>query len=344
MLVVSCLRGLLCDFFALLKKRKANHANNRHQHVTVSVNFINMRDNKPIENEAVDYIKNRLAKCNINFAEPNFDKKGSDLLALKKVDEYTYKFLTIQAKGRTIFEKASSVVIPVEYIQEDFVVFIYIKTESKTDDYLYCFFYEELSKWIVKNEKAILSIPPDFKDVQYFTENEWRDSVIKNIETKLHNTNSEINQTLRFDSEYSTLESLLELWRTYHIPIHTNIIKSIYEDFDLSRILIRHQAFILYSYLKQSFNDEINFGFDHLFWDFKMSANRFSKLEVTLYEYIPTCMDWFITYRKSSVGEIVDPESEDIIGFYFALGDNEEEVQVAVYNNDEVDIAHIFYK
>lgn len=303
-----------------------------------------MRDNKPIENEAVDYIKNRLAKCNINFAEPNFDKKGSDLFALKKLDEYTYKFLTIQAKGRTVFEKPSSVVIPVEYIQEDFVVFIYLKTESKTDDYLYCFFYEELSTWNVKNDKATLSIPTNFKDIQYFIENEWSDSKIKSFENKLDNTNSEINQTLRFDSEYSTLESLLELWRTYKIPIHTSIIKNIYEDFDLNRILIRHEAFVVYSYLKQSFNDEIDFGFDHLFWDFKMNANRFSEMKVTLYEHIPTCMDWFITYRKSWVGEIVDPNSEEIIGFYFELGDNGEKVQVAVYNNDDVDIAYIFYK
>jgi hypothetical protein len=42
-----------------------------------------MRDNKPIEIQAENYLKSQLSKFDFNYQEPSYDKNGSDLTIIE---------------------------------------------------------------------------------------------------------------------------------------------------------------------------------------------------------------------------------------------------------------------
>ena len=42
-----------------------------------------MRDNKPIEKQAENYLKSQLSKFDFNYQEPSYDKNGSDLTIIE---------------------------------------------------------------------------------------------------------------------------------------------------------------------------------------------------------------------------------------------------------------------
>ncbi len=117
-----------------------------------------MIDNKPFEEEAESYVKNKLLRYKFNMAKPSFDIKGADLLILDNIDSHYSKILKIQSKGRTLKKTTNSIKIHKSYVKDDFIVFLYAIDEiDKEKEYLFTFFKENIEQWTHSDEHYILS-------------------------------------------------------------------------------------------------------------------------------------------------------------------------------------------
>ncbi|MFT7003970.1 MAG: hypothetical protein ACJAWW_001322 [Sulfurimonas sp.] len=117
-----------------------------------------MIDNKPLEDEAESFIKNKLLRYGFNLVKPTFDILGADLLILDNIDNQYSKILKIQSKGRTLKSTSNSIKIHESYITNEFIVFLYaIDDEDKEKEYLFTFFKEDIEKWTNNNEYYTLS-------------------------------------------------------------------------------------------------------------------------------------------------------------------------------------------
>lgn len=126
-------------------------------------------DNKPLELQAEKLIEHKLIKHGLIVAKPSCDQEGADLLIIKDISQKITPLIKVQCKGRTI-KKTSHVTIPIKYVEENFVVFLYVEEESTKDDFLYVFFQDDIKGW--RNEREgvnfQLTIPKDFQDREYF--------------------------------------------------------------------------------------------------------------------------------------------------------------------------------
>lgn len=117
-----------------------------------------MIDNKPLEEEAENFIKSKLLRYGFNLAKPSFDIKGADLIVLDNIDSQYSKILKIQSKGRTLKKTSNSIKIHESYVKDDFIVFLYaIDEEDKEKDYLFVFFKEDIKSWNKTNDNYVLS-------------------------------------------------------------------------------------------------------------------------------------------------------------------------------------------
>ncbi len=141
-------------------------------------------DNKPLEMQAESLIQHNLIKHGLLVTKPSFDKEGTDLLIVKDLSEKTTPIIKVQCKGRTI-KKASNVTIPVKYVKENFVVFLYVQEDETKDDFLYAFFQDDINAWQAQGSDFQLVIPKDFQCREYFKEREFTREAIFNIENNL---------------------------------------------------------------------------------------------------------------------------------------------------------------
>lgn len=117
-----------------------------------------MIDNKPLEEEAESYIKNKLLRYYFKVAKPSFDIKGADLLILDNIDHQYSKILKVQSKGRRIKKTTNSIKIHQSYVKDDFIVFLYaIDDEDKDKEHLLVFFKEDIETWNKTNDNYVLS-------------------------------------------------------------------------------------------------------------------------------------------------------------------------------------------
>ncbi|MGK0273228.1 MAG: hypothetical protein ACI88H_003907 [Cocleimonas sp.] len=117
-----------------------------------------MVDNKPLEEEAEFFVKNKLLRYGFNIAKPSFDIKGADLIILDNIDSNYSKVLKIQSKGRTLKKTTNSIKIHESYVKDDFIVFLYaIDEENKDQEYLCTFFKEDIESWNKSNDNYTLS-------------------------------------------------------------------------------------------------------------------------------------------------------------------------------------------
>ena len=112
-------------------------------------------DNKPLEKQAQTYIYSQLLRYKFKVNELSFDENGSDLYIIKKTKKKQLKYLTIQCKGRRLSKNSSSITIPVEYIQDNFLLFTYIIDDE--NEYLFMFFPNQIKEWKInsKNEYSL---------------------------------------------------------------------------------------------------------------------------------------------------------------------------------------------
>ncbi len=126
-------------------------------------------DNRPLELQAESIINSRLIKHGFNVNKPCYDKEGADLLIIKDISEKITPIVKIQCKGRTV-KTSSNVTIPVKYVEENLVVFLYVEEDRTKDEFIYVFFQDDINSWQHDGKNFKLSIPNNFRDREYFKE------------------------------------------------------------------------------------------------------------------------------------------------------------------------------
>ncbi|MDT0605379.1 hypothetical protein [Thalassotalea castellviae] len=108
-------------------------------------------DTSQLEHEAEDYISSYLNRRHLLIAKPKFDVIGTDLLAFAEMSDGV-KFCRIQCKGRSLLNSDNSNVhIPVDYVTDGFIVFLYIDAPL-VEPQLYMFFPNEVRQWNLNNK------------------------------------------------------------------------------------------------------------------------------------------------------------------------------------------------
>jgi hypothetical protein len=114
-----------------------------------------MTDNKPLEEQAENYVKSQLLKFDFNVMKPSFDKMGSDLIIIDNLKKQNTRLLKVQSKGRTIGDKNTNVKIPKTYVQNDFILFIYA-IDSEKNESCFLFFPEDIKQWKTNGEEYVI--------------------------------------------------------------------------------------------------------------------------------------------------------------------------------------------
>lgn len=197
-------------------------------------------DNKPLEEQAENYLKSQLIKFDFNLAKPSFDKYGSDLIIVDKINKGKTKILLIQSKGRSLKnEMFSNVKIPKTYVKKNFVLFIYTIDETK-DESLFMFNSKDIKEWNLNknnyqlnfNKKKILS---NYFSVKKF-DNVLAQKLHKTLEnTEIKNYTSIIIDGIFLDKAIKITTNLYsKIWpeKEYITPSLNNIIKNILDYYD----------------------------------------------------------------------------------------------------------------
>lgn len=116
-----------------------------------------MIDNKPLEEQAESLVKHELLRYGFSIAKPSYDTQGGDLLIIEKPNEQFSKILRAQCKGRTLSKNGTNVRIPISYVTDDFILFIYLVKEDRTDS-LYVLFAKDIKEWTSNGKEYTLSI------------------------------------------------------------------------------------------------------------------------------------------------------------------------------------------
>jgi len=112
-----------------------------------------MRDNKPAELQAETLVIHQLLKYGIKTSKPSFDQEGADLLIIHQVTQKSTAFIKAQCKYRSIFKgAANNITIPVKYVTDNFILFLYTIDEGKKDG-LYVFFASEIKNWKISKDQ-----------------------------------------------------------------------------------------------------------------------------------------------------------------------------------------------
>jgi len=94
---------------------------------------------------AEDLIAHRLQQSGLLVAKPKFDQLGTDLLVFKAIGDGV-KFCRIQCKGRSVANANANVKIPVQYVTNGFIVFLYVEADAFNGE-LYCFLANDVRSW-----------------------------------------------------------------------------------------------------------------------------------------------------------------------------------------------------
>ncbi len=142
-----------------------------------------MIDNKPKELVAENLIVHHLLENDFKLSKPSFDQEGADLLILDSIREKTTSFLKLQAKYRSFANNSSSsVTIPIKYVTDNFVLFLYAGSDFG-DKQLYTFFIEDIKEWRNKGNKYYLTLSE--RSLKHFQLNIFSRKTINTLNKKL---------------------------------------------------------------------------------------------------------------------------------------------------------------
>lgn len=303
-------------------------------------------DNLPLDNEAEDLIKNRLAKNDIRFAKPNFDRLGLDILAIEFIDRNHFRHVTIQSKGRNVTTAPSNVSIPINYVNDNFVCFLYLKVIGDAKDYLFCFFENDIKQWNVNGKEYVLYIPKKFNDKKLFQDAEFNNDKVNLIKSLLSRSISKPRELI-FENKFSPIETSIDMWRlTGGLP-DFKITSWFMDNLDFSTTLISHDLYLLY--LGILHGDAMQSSVDNLFYPLTTYANCdtpiFNDLEViNSEEPYSTIGTWFITYNRCACLSLtIKLGGQEVKALYSKLGDSEEFVETLLIEDGNYMIYHNRY-
>lgn len=232
-----------------------------------------MRDNKPIEKQAENYLKSQLSKFDFDYQEPSYDKNGSDLTIIENYKAKKTKLLNIQSKGRTVSNRSTNVKIPKKYVNERFILFIYTVDEDKNES-LFMFLPSDIKKWNLNtNNEYTFSFNSKKIKEKYFQDKIFNISKAGELRDIL--TRSEIKDytTILIDGVFlenaikSTISTYSKIWKKKKFlkPDIKTVVKYILESYDrfntksktVNCLLVTSEHFSLEEHI--SFNCPLNF-------------------------------------------------------------------------------------
>jgi hypothetical protein len=110
-------------------------------------------DTKQMEIEAEYYITSLLNRFDFLVSKPMYDREGCDLQIIDN-QKSPSKLLRVQSKGRT-FSNSTQVEIPTKYVDDTFVLILYLRDELK-NEFTFIFFNEDIKKFKINNNNYIL--------------------------------------------------------------------------------------------------------------------------------------------------------------------------------------------
>lgn len=216
-------------------------------------------DTKPLQKQAEYYISSELLKYEFKVTEPFFDEDGTDLIIVQNINLKKTQFLKVQCKGRNIKNGTSQVVIPLSYVEENFVVFLYIIDKDKNNS-LYLFLAEQIKEWKVnKKNEYILTINDDKITSDYFKNKLFNKGLSEILKKRLNMAEPKNYTSVLIDGIFlekamnKTLEIYSKIWpgKTFVKPDLITVLKNILDSYDKHK----SQKKIVYCYvfLSESF-------------------------------------------------------------------------------------------
>jgi len=174
-------------------------------------------DNKPLEMEAETRVRSELIKYGFCLSKPDFDIMGVDLLIVDTVKAKFSHILKIQCKGRNVASAGSNISIPCDYVDDNFVVFLYLKLEGY-DSRLFVFFVGDIRQWNINNHKHILSFTKNSLDEIYFKEREFSFSTVGKLTEVLRQSKIQKYTSIFVDSVFlnNAIKKTIEIYKEIH--------------------------------------------------------------------------------------------------------------------------------
>ncbi len=208
-------------------------------------------DNKPLELQAEKLTEHNLIKYGFLVTKPAFDKEGTDLLIVKDISQKITPFIKVQCKGRTI-KKYSNVTIPKKYVEENFVVVLYVEKEITKEDFLYVFFYDDIKLWRTEGINFNLTIPNDFQNKEEFKARLFNTEAITKIENIL--LRQAVNQLIKTNQSIIIDGIFLQ-----NAVLYTqNIYKEVYPGKTFTKLNIDYIVEQLLKYSRLKSENEVN--------------------------------------------------------------------------------------
>lgn len=226
-------------------------------------------DNKPLEEQAENYIKSQLINFGFNVAKPSFDKKGSDILIIDNIDTKKTRVLIVQSKGRNVNESFTSVKVPRSYVEDNFLLFLYT-VDDERNNLLFLFFAEDIRTWhINNNDEYILTFNCKNIKSNNYNEKLFNQKLAEKIRLLLSNVEIKNYTSLIIDGIF--LEKAIDKTKQTYSEIYPNkkfvkpdlntVINNILESYD--RFKTKKKIVNCYLLLSESFDLESRISINH---------------------------------------------------------------------------------
>lgn len=227
-------------------------------------------DTKPLQKQAEYYISSELLKYDFKATEPFFDEEGTDLIVVQNINLKITKFLKIQCKGRNIKNGTSPVTIPISYVEENFVVFLYIIDKDKNNS-LYLFLPEQIKEWKVNRKgEYTLTINENKISTDYFQSKLFNINLSEKLREILNKVEPKNYTSVLIDGIFlekamdKTLKIYSDIWpeKEFIKPDLITVLKNILDSYD--RHKSEKKIVNCYVFLSESFNIERTIDFSSL--------------------------------------------------------------------------------
>ena len=198
-----------------------------------------MTDSTPLEEQAENYVKSQLLKFDFNVMKPSFDKKGSDLIIIDKLEKQNSRLLKVQSKGRTVSEKSTNVKIPKTYVLNDFILFIYA-IDSEKNESCFLFLPNDIKQWKSNGDNYTLTFNKSKISTDYFKSKLLNQELAYKIKQLLLITDIKKYTSIIIDGIFLekaikiTTQTYQEIWpdKKLHKPELNKVIEIILDQYD----------------------------------------------------------------------------------------------------------------
>lgn len=297
-------------------------------------------DTKLLENEALDWITSSLSRYKIRFVKMSFDEDGADFYVVKKEDSKSsliLKCLKGQSKGRNITMRGEDVVIPRDYVTDNFLAFVYVKNEDTDEVATYMYSADDIRKtWKDAGDNYRLYLPKDFnhkeENLKYLF-NKQRSELIEKLLDKVGIKRNETDVCVLSDAEF-----FFRMWqKTGGLP-PVEYIRSVFSVEDLIYIGNKVFIFLLCASIIQNDSYDSSLSID---WAFSWLKDVSGDSEELVIENKGALFysDVAITYGKTWVQELLSSDGS-VDGLLLHIGDSEESVEAFVMKNEKYGIVY----